>query len=249
MNIALIFAGGFGKRMNSREKPKQFLEMHGKPIIIYTLEKFENHCEIDAIVVSCLEEWIEYLERLIRQYGLKKVKCVVKGGRTGQLSIYHGLLAAERIANGKDAIVLIHDGVRPLIDQKVVSDNIKGVIKNGSAITCVKTTETVMEVDDSQLITYIPDREYSRLARAPQSFWLKKILKVYKNALEEGKEDFIDSCSMMQYYGKKLFLVEGPKENIKITTPEDFYIMRAIIDAKENAQIFGMESVYERITN
>ena len=118
MNIAVIFAGGIGSRMKSKSKPKQFLLMHGKPIIIHTLEIFEAHDEIDAIVVSCVEEWIPYLVDLIQKYNIKKVKKAVHGGETGQLSIYNGLCAAEEVAGGQKSIVLIHDGVRPLINRR-----------------------------------------------------------------------------------------------------------------------------------
>ena len=241
MNIAVIFAGGIGSRMKSKSKPKQFLLMHGKPIIIHTLEIFEAHDEIDAIVVSCVEEWIPYLVELIQKYNIKKVKKIVHGGETGQLSIYNGLCAAEEVAGGQKSIVLIHDGVRPLINSKTISDNINSVKKNNSAITCVKVKETVMVVNDDDSIDYIPDRSHSRLARAPQSFWLDDIIGAHRKALEENKTNFIDSCTMMQYYGKKMFLIDGPEENIKITTPDDFYIMRAMLDAKEDSQIYGLD--------
>lgn len=241
MNIAVIFAGGIGSRMKSKTKPKQFLFMHGKPIIIYTLELFESHDDIDAIVVSCVEEWIPYLMELIQKYNITKVKKVVKGGKTGQLSIYNGLCAAEEVADGQKAIVLIHDGVRPLINAKTISDNIESVARNNSAITCVKVKETIMVVNEDDSINYIPDRSHSRLARAPQSFWLEDIIGAHRNALKENKINFVDSCTMMQYYGKKMFLIDGPEENIKITTPDDFYIMRAMLDAKEDLQIYGLD--------
>lgn len=241
MNIAVIFAGGTGSRMHSKEKPKQFLEMHGKPIIIHTLEQFEEHDEIDKIVVACIEGWIPHLKKLIEKYNLKKVAQIVPGGQNGQQSIYFGLCAAEKEAQEEKAIVLIHDGVRPLINEKVITNSILSVKANGSAIASVKVKETVLLVDEEGEIKEIPDRSGSRLARAPQSFWLSEILGAHRKAIEEGHLDFIDSCSMMQYYGKKLYLIDSPQENIKITTPEDFYIMRAMLDAKEDSQIYGME--------
>lgn len=242
MNIAVIFAGGVGKRMHSKECPKQFLKIYNKPIIIHTLEYFEKHPLIDAIVISCVEEWMPYLEELIYKYRIEKVKKVVVGGETGQLSIYNGLKAAEDVANGEKAIVLIHDGVRPLINAKLITDNIESVKKNGSAITTAVVKETILVVNEgSATINYVPSRKNSRVARAPQSFWLNDILNAHEKALSEGKKDYIDSCTMMQEYGYDLFLVDGPGENIKITTPEDFYIMRAILEAKENAQIYGFD--------
>lgn len=242
MNIAVIFAGGVGSRMNSKSKPKQFLEMHGKPIIIHTLELFEANEQIDVIVVSCIESWIPYLNNLIEHYALKKVREVVPGGDTGQSSIYNGLCAAERAAKGEKSIVMIHDGVRPLITQKTINDNIESVKNHNSAITCVPVQETVMVVRKDNSIDYIPDRSLSRLARAPQSFWLEDIIGAHRKAISEGISTFIDSCTMLQYYGFEMYLIDGPKENIKITTPDDFYIMRAMLDAKENSQIYGFEN-------
>lgn len=241
MNIAVIFAGGVGKRMNSKVKPKQFLTMHDIPIIVHTIRHFQKNKNIDSIVVACLDSWMDYTLKLVHDYQLDKVKKVVKGGETGQLSIYHGLVAAEELSKGDKSIVLIHDGVRPLINSTLIDRNIESVIKYGSAITSVEVKETIMEVSSDGTILHIPERKNSRLARAPQSFWLDEVLDVHKKALDEGKQNFIDSCSMMQFYGKKLHLVDGPEENIKITTPEDFYIMRAILDAKENSQIYGYE--------
>lgn len=240
MNIAIIFAGGVGTRMNSKAMPKQFLKMHGKPIIIYTIEQFEYHTEIDMVIVVCIESGIDYLKKLSEQYNLKKIKIVV-GGQTSQQSIYNGLCAAETISYGQKSIVLIHDGVRPLINAELITKNIASVQENGSAITCVKVKETVLMVSENteREIANIPERKNTRLARAPQSFWLDEILDAHRKAIKEKKENFIDSCSLMQYYGKKMFLIEGPQENIKITTPDDFYIMRALLDAKEASQIYG----------
>lgn len=241
MNIAVIFAGGVGARMHSKALPKQFLLMHGKPIIAHTLEVFQNSNEIDSIVVACAKDWIDHLESIVKKYDLNKVGKIVPGGATGQESIYNGLCAANEISKGERSVVLIHDGVRPLINEKTIQDNIASVITHGSAITCVKVKETVLVVDDSNGIDYIPNRSNSRLARAPQSFWLEDILDAHKKARNEGIDTFIDSCSMMQYYGKKLYLVDGPEINIKVTTPEDFYVMRAMLDAMENSQIYGIE--------
>lgn len=242
MNIAVIFAGGVGSRMHSKQKPKQFLEMYNKPIIIHTIEYFENHPSIDAIVVVCVEDWIPYFEKLLYKFRIEKVKKVVPGGATGQLSIYNGLKAAETIAGSERAIVLIHDGVRPLINEKVITDNIASVEKHGSAITTAVVKETILVVNDgTSTIDYVPSRKNSRVARAPQSFWLDEILAAHEKSLAEGETNCIDSCTMMQKYGHDLFLVDGPGENIKITTPEDFYTMRAILEAKENAQIYGFE--------
>ena len=242
MNIAVIFAGGTGTRMRSKDRPKQFLELCNKPIIIYTLEHFENCSEIDAIVVVCIKDWIDYLNGLLYQYRIEKVKKVVPGGETGQLSIYNGLCAAKELAGDEKSIVLIHDGVRPLISEQLIVDNINSVKLHGSAITTAAVKETIIITgEDFSSIECVENRSRSRVAKAPQSFWLDDILDAHNWALSQGNDSYIDSCTMMQERGHKMFLVDGPDENIKITTPEDFYTMRAILEAKENAQIYGYD--------
>lgn len=238
-NIALIFAGGSGKRMHTKSRPKQFLELNGKPVIIYTLELFDNHPDIDAIVVVCLESWIPFLNKMLRKFEINKVVRVVPGGETGQQSIYNGLCEAEEIAEGADdAIVLIHDGVRPLITEDTITDNLKAVEEHGSCITCIPSTETfIVRNEDGTL--FIPERPCSFVARAPQSFLLRDILNVHRKARAEGRTDFIDSCTMMSHYGYRLSTIMGPMENIKITTPTDFFMFRAMAELHENQQIFG----------
>lgn len=242
MNIGVIFAGGVGARMHTKDRPKQFLEIYGKPIIIHTLEYFQNHSMIDAIVVVCVKDWIPYMHNLILKYDINKVNCIVAGGNTGQLSIYNGLCEAKKISKNEKTIVLIHDGVRPLINEKVITDNISSVQEFDSAITVTTVKETILVVNDgTSTINYVPERKNSRIAKAPQSFWLDDILLAHNQALNEGITNFIDSCTMMQKYGHKLHLIDGPSENIKITTPEDFYIMRAILEAKENSQMYEFD--------
>ena len=241
MNIPVIFAGGSGSRMNTKSRPKQFLDLHGKPIIIYTIELFDNHPEIDAIVVVCLESWIPFLEKMLKKFEISKVVKIIPGGTTGQDSIYKGLCAAEEFVYNKgeeNAIILIHDGVRPLITAETISDNISKVKECGSCITVVPAIETVI-VERHDGLLDIPNRSNCMMARAPQSFYLKDIILAHRKNQAEGKKDFIDSCSLMSYYGYKLGLVPGPMENIKITTPTDFFVFRAMVEVHENQQIFG----------
>lgn len=237
MNIAIIFAGGVGRRMNTKDRPKQFLLVHGKPIIVHTIEIFEHHQEIDGIIVVCVEDWIPYMQEMKYRYRLDKIGKIVPGGGTGQLSIYNGLCAARDVYGVNDNIVLIHDGVRPLIDERTISDNIHCVKENGSAITCTLAKETVVLVDEMGRVADVPSRKNSRMAQAPQSFWLKDILDVDERAIKEGHTDMIDSCTMMRAYNHSISVIVGPTENIKITTPDDFYIFRALYDARENQQL------------
>lgn len=238
MNIAIIFAGGSGQRMNTRSKPKQFLDVHGKPVIIYTLEIFQEHKDIDGIILVCIESWIEYTKKLINKYNLTKILDVIPGGKSGQESIFLGLKTAYEKYD-KESIVLIHDGVRPLINDGVITKCLDCVKQNGNAITIAPAIETIFIKNEDGTVGNILKRSDCELAKAPQCFYLKDIYNAHIQSQNENKCDFIDSASMMQYYGHKLYTVEGPAENIKITTPSDFYIFRAIMDARENLQILG----------
>lgn len=238
MNITLIFAGGAGRRMNSRSKPKQFLEMHGKPIIIYTLEHFEHHKQIDRIVIVCIREWIGELKSLISRYGITKVHSIVPGGDTGHDSIYLGL-AAMRDFTADDDVVLIHDGVRPLITEELITRNIEGVKSHGNAITCEAARESVIRSVDGNDIIEVPSRDEMYVAKAPQSFYYARILHLYERAQEDGRKS-IDSAHLCSMYQEPMHMIQSTKNNIKITEPADFYICRALYDAQENQQIFGL---------
>ena len=236
-NIAVIFAGGSGKRMNTVSRPKQFLELNGKPVMIYTLELFDNHPMIDGISVVCIEPWIPFLEKQLKKFEISKVGVIVPGGETGQDSIYNGL-AATKECYGEDCNVLIHDGVRPLITEQTITDCVSTTNEKGNCITCIPATETlVVKQEDGSLV--IPTRANSLIARAPQCFRLKDIYDAHMRAKKEGRHDFIDSCTMMSEYGHHLNTIIGPMENIKITTPTDFFIFRAMVEVHENQQIFG----------
>lgn len=239
MNVAIIFAGGTGQRMNSKSKPKQFLELHGKPIIIYTIEHFEEHELIDGIIIVCLKDWVEYCKSLIRKYHIRKVSAIIAGGETGFLSRYKGIRKASEIYKD-DTICLMHDGVRPLIDHDIITRNIKSVEENGSAITVAPVVETIAIKKDDDRVGEIIDRSKCQLAKAPQSFRLGDLNKVHQKAYESGMTDCIDTAYLMQLYGYNAYTVVGSPENIKITTPTDFYTFRALIDIKENSQIFGV---------
>lgn len=245
MNIGVIFAGGIGSRMKSKNIPKQFLRIHGKPIIIHTLDVFEKCSDIDGVVIACVEEYIKHLNDLIAQYSITKVKKIVSGGASGQQSIYNGLIAAKEVG-GENSIVLIHDGVRPLIGEQLLFENIAAVKKFGSCITAGIVKETIAEIYDDGNVRSIPERKNSRMAKAPQSFYLKDILTAHERAAKDGRYDFIDSCTLMNHYGYKLHMIDGPYENIKITTPDDYYLMRTILDIKENGQLYDTDDGNDR---
>ncbi|MBP3379628.1 MAG: 2-C-methyl-D-erythritol 4-phosphate cytidylyltransferase [Ruminococcus sp.] len=238
MNIGVIFAGGVGSRMHTKDKPKQFLNIFNKPVIIHTLEHFQNNENIDAVVIACVESYLDLMNELVAKYRMDKVRKIVPGGETGQLSIYNGLCAAAEVAGNEKSIVLIHDGVRPLINSQLLTDNIETVKKFGNCITAGIVKETIVVIDDDYAIQEVPSRAHSRVAKAPQSFWLDDILGTHKKAMSEGITNSIDSCTLMQQYGYTMHMIDGPYENIKITTPDDFFTMRAILETKENEQIY-----------
>ncbi len=237
MNYGLIFAGGTGVRMNAKFKPKQFLELHGKPIIIYTLEHFERHNDIEKYVVVCLEEWIDELNKQIKKYDLQKTYDVVVGGKTGHESIYNGLEKINELADEND-IVLIHDGVRPLITSKLITRNIECAKKYGTAITIEPLRESVVECLKDGEITDVPNRNEMFIARAPQSFKFGLIWGLHCKAKEKGQLT-TDSAHLCQMYDVNMHTVNSSPNNIKITEPYDYYIFRALYEIIENQQIIG----------
>ena len=231
--IAVIFAGGVGSRMKNDKMPKQFLEWNGKPILIQTLSIFEEEPFIDGIVLVCKSDWMDYAKALIAKEGLQKIVSIVPGGESALDSQYNGLLEVKRLYGVDDITVLIHDGVRPLVDRSTIVRNIRSVETKGSAITVTPAIETVMVTDDGEIKTIL-NRQQCLMAKAPQSFRLVDILSVHDTSIAEGIHDFIDSASMMMHYGYPLYPVWGEPENIKITTPSDYYMFTGILKNRES---------------
>ena len=223
--------------------------MFGKPIIVHTLEHFQNNEEVDAVVIACHPDYMDYMGFLMDRFHMTKVWRIVPGGKTGQLSIYNGLCAAEELAGEVPSVVLIHDGVRPLISSQLLTENIRAVHEFGSCITGGVVKETIVTIDGTQKIQQVPSRENSRVAKAPQSFWLADILSAQRKALGAGEDSHIDSCTLMNRYGYPLHMIDGPFENIKITTPDDFFTMRAILEIRENEQIYMPEDVWNSVSS
>lgn len=241
MNIAVIFAGGVGKRMNTNGIPKQFLKINDIPIIIYTLRIFENASNIDAIVISGVKTHIKYLKELISSYNITKVMEIVEGGETGQKSIYNALKAARKISKTNEDIVLIHDGVRPIIDEELINSNIKNVREYGTSISCVEQKETTIISTSHEKVESITNKSDTYLARAPQCFLLKDILEAEENAINNNDINCIDSCSVMRKYGKYKcpHITLCNSDNLKITTPDDYYVAKALIEQRKNREVWG----------
>lgn len=240
MNIAAVFSGGSGVRMGAGV-PKQFLQVNSKPILIHTLEIFQYHDMIDKIYVSVIEDYIDYVWELVEEYHLTKVKGIVPGGDTAQDSIYNTLKKIES-ENDPDSIVLLHDGVRPFVTYETIQNNIEGVIEHGNAITCTSCYETILISEDGKKVDNVPFRKNTYAAQAPQSFVLKDIIRAHDTvrASKSGYENLVDNCTLIKTLGLTANMVEGNRGNIKVTTPEDVYIMRGLIQYMENQQAFGI---------
>ena len=242
MNIAIIFAGGIGQRLNNGENstPKQFLKINDKPIIIRTLELFQTHKDIDKIYISIHPDYYEYMQKLVKYYYITKTAGIVNGGKTGQESIYNALKLAQK-ENPQDSIVLIHDGVRPNITEEVITKNIECTKKNGNAITCTSCFETILISENGINPEHVPYRKDTYAAQAPQTFHLGEVIEAHEitRKINPNYTDIVDTCTLYKTLNKKTFMVKGNRGNIKITTIEDLYILRALIRYKEDLEAFG----------
>lgn len=224
MNIGLIIAGGKGVRMGN-VIPKQFIMVNNKPVIAYTLEAFQRHPAIDAIAVVCIEGWEDILASYAEQYGITKLKHIVPGGSVGQESIKKGLDELAKYYDD-DAIVLIHDAIRPMISEDVISDCIAQTVKYGNAITVIPCQEAMLQTDDLISSTAAYPRDHLKRTQTPQGFRLGGILKVHAKAKEMGITNSVASCTLMTEVGETVYFSAGSERNIKLTTPEDIEIFK-----------------------
>lgn len=232
MNIALIIAGGVGQRMG-QDIPKQFINVYDKPVIVYTMEAFQKHPNIDAIEVVCLEGWHDVLYAYARQFGISKLENIVAGGKNGQDSIRNGLYDIAERHNGDD-IILIHDAIRPMLSQEIISDNLRVCKKYGNAITVVPCTAAMLKTYDAISSEEQVPRDNLKSTQTPQTFFLKDIIAAHKEALEKGITSSVASCTMYIELGKKLFMSLGSEKNLKLTTTEDIEIFKALLNAKKD---------------
>lgn len=234
MNIAVIIASGTGQRMGN-SIPKQFIHVNNKPIIIYTLEAFEKHPNIDAIEVVCLDGWHEILKAYAKQYKITKLKWIISGGRTGQESIRNGVFNLEKICS-EDDMIIIHDGIRPLVDENVLSDVIVKCNQYGNGVTSLPYNEQIFIKEDENVTReYIP-REQLKRVQTPQAYKFGKLLWAYKKAFEEniGISGSSYTNTMMVDLGEKLYFAIGSEKNIKLTTKEDLEIFEGLLKLKGN---------------
>lgn len=234
MNIALIIAGGTGQRMG-QDIPKQFINVYDKPVIVYTMEAFQNHPNVDAIEIVCLEGWHEIVYAYAKQFGITKLENVVNGGINGQDSIRNGLLDIATRHQDNDDIVLIHDAIRPMLGYDIISDNLRVCKKYGNAITVVPCNAAMLKTYDGISSGEQVPRDNLKTTQTPQTFYLKDILDAHREALEVGITQSVASCTMYIELGRKLHLSVGSEKNLKLTTPEDIEIFKALLKAKKDS--------------
>lgn len=232
MNIALIIAGGSGERMH-QDIPKQFLSINDRPVIVYTLEAFEHHPEIDEIAVVCIEGWEQVLMAYARQFGITKLKSVIPGGDCGQASIRNGVYALEE-SHSKDDIILIHDAIRPLVSAEIISDCIRVTSMYGNAIAVIPCAEAMLTTDDEQVSTGSYPRDGLKRTQTPQGFRLGDICDLHRRALDKGITGSIASCTLMIEMGQQVHFSIGSEKNVKLTTLEDIDIFKALLSAKRS---------------
>ncbi|MBO6162241.1 MAG: 2-C-methyl-D-erythritol 4-phosphate cytidylyltransferase [Eubacterium sp.] len=231
-NIALIIAGGSGNRMH-QDIPKQFLTVNEKPVIVYTLEAFQNHPEIDAIAVVCISGWEQVLWAYAKQFNITKLKTVVPGGENGQGSIRNGVYELEKLYNRED-LVLIHDAIRPMVSAEIISDNIRVAMEHGNAITVIPCAEAMLQTEDGQASSGSYPRDRLKRTQTPQAFHIGDIADLHRRALEAGITNSVASCTLMIEMGEQVFFSVGSEKNIKLTTVEDLDIFKALLAAKRS---------------
>ena len=229
MNVALILAAGTGSRMGNADKPKQFLPIYGKPLMIHTIEAFEMHDDIEKIVVVTSEGYEDQVKVWCKQYDLGKVKAVVHGSDSRQGSVYNGLQAIKELGVNGDDIIVIHDAARPLISQNIITNNIQACKKYDAVDTVIKATDTIVASSDAEGITNIPNRSELYQGQTPQTFKFALISEAHEKAKSGQIPNVTDDTKLVISMGKDVHLVEGSKQNFKITTFDDLMMLKALL--------------------
>jgi 2-C-methyl-D-erythritol 4-phosphate cytidylyltransferase len=230
MNVALLTAAGSGTRMQLNI-PKQFIHVDDKPVIIYTMEAFQNHPSIDAIIVVTIDAWSNVLWAYAKQFGITKLKWVVPGGDSGQESIRKGLEVLKQELSDED-VVLVHDGNRPLVSSQIISDSLATFSKYGSAVAAIPCTEVVFESDDGLTSMVSTERERLLRTQTPHTYRLGELYGAHLEAESRGLNNTAASCMLMKELGRMTYFSKGSEENLKITTPEDLKIFKALLSMR-----------------
>lgn len=234
MNIAVLIAGGSGNRMG-QDIPKQFMHVDGCPIIIHTMKCFQRHPDIDAIAVVCLKGWDTVLQAYANQFSITKQKWIFEGGSTGMESIHNGIYGLKESGCADDDLVLIHDSVRPLLSQDIISSNIAICKAYGYAITGIQCREAILESDDGFSTTTSIPRDRLIRTQTPQTFRLGNIIQIHEEAKEKGITNSVASCTLIaEVGGREMHIVPGSEKNIKVTTVEDLEILKALMHTSKD---------------
>lgn len=231
MNIALLTAAGIGSRMN-QDVPKQFIHVNNKPLIIYTLEAFEKHPNIDSIIVVTLPSWIDVLKAYAKQFNITKLKWIVPGGKDGQESIYNGLVELQKHCS-EDDVVMIHDGNRCMVSSEIISSNLATFKKYGDAVTAIPTVEVVFDSDDGSSSKSALDRDRLWRTQTPHTYTLKKLLWAHQEAAKRKLKRTAATCELMALLDEDVHFSKGSEENLKITTVDDIKIFKALLSVKQ----------------
>lgn len=231
-NDVILLAGGIGKRMGA-EIPKQFIKVKDKPIIVYTIEKFQKNANIDEIVVVCVKDWADYVRELVKEYSLTKVKWIIEGGKTGHDSIRNGVFFLRDKIEPEDFVV-IHDAVRPILPQKAIDEVLRVAHENGNASSSIVCHPPIVYTEDKISGIKDVDRDHVMLTASPQAYNYAQVLKCYEKAEEDGKHDFTFTSSLLIAYGERVYFAKGTTSNIKVTQKEDLALFEALISVPED---------------
>lgn len=231
MIYAAILAGGTGTRMGNTDKPKQFMEISGKPVIVHTAEAFFGCEQIDKVLVVTPQEWVEYTREMLAAYfGMTTRLAVLAGGPTRNETLMNAIGYIDEEGHLDDgSIIVTQDAVRPFVTERMIIENIEAAQRTGACETAFPATDTIIESDDSKLVAKVPDRERLWMTQTPQSFRAKKLRELYINLTEDEKEVLTDAARIFVMKGEPVEIVRGESYNIKITYPQDVEIAEAIL--------------------
>lgn len=232
MNVALILAGGMDPRFQMTV-PKQFVNVFNRPIIVYTLEVFQNHPDIDAIMVSCLDGWQEMVKAYAKQFNITKLRWVIAGGKDGQASARNGIIALNEECQ-KDDIIIVHDSIRPFVSEEIISDSIRVCRINGMGVAAVRSMDTIMKTSDGKVGTENISRYSIVRIQTPQAYRMECLLEIHNKALEQGIIGEVDTNSVASRIGMKIYFSEGSDLNLKINTVEDVEMFKALYRMRQD---------------
>lgn len=231
--IALLIAGGVGARMG-QEIPKQFLHIQDKPVIVYTMERFQNNPQVDGIVVVTLPSWIAFVEAYAKQFGISKLVSVVAGGETGHDSIHNGIVEIARLYSS-DTAVMIHDAIRPMLDNNVIADNLSVYREKGNATVVIPCAEVIFHSDVSTESNQVLDRSKVWRTQTPQTFRLDKLLWAHDEVVKRGLTSPVATCHLFSMLGETVYFSKGSEKNLKLTTMDDIDIFKALLHTEKSS--------------